>query len=271
MSPQMTLVDKRRFGPWAIVTGSSSGIGRELARQLAASGLNVVLVARRLELLDELGRQLVAEYGIEYRSVGVDLTSADFMDPIIAATDDLEVGLLISNAGEPLPGEFLGLALDRLERQARLDVTAPLRLIHHFAGRLAQRGRGGVILVSAMGAGHGLPLVSASAAGRSFILSLGEGLDVEFAKHGLNTTVLITGPTETRVLGMLGLDPARMPIRPQSPQGTAAEALAALIANRPTHLSGRMSRLFYRLVPASLSTRMARSLVERGLAARAGR
>ena len=265
MGVRMTRVDKARFGPWAIVTGSSSGIGRELARQLAASGINVVLVARRQQLLEQLSRELSTTYGVESRVVGVDLTDPQFMTPIIAATDDLDIGTLVSNAGSPLPGAFLDLSLDRLEQQARLDVSAPVHLVHHFGRRIADRGRGGVLLVSAMGAGRGLPFVSASAAGRSFILSLGESLHVEFAQAGVNTSVLITGPTNTRVIRMMGLDPARMPIKPASPESTAAEALAALVANRPTHLSGRLNRIFYRLVPASVSTRMARGLVEQGL------
>jgi short-subunit dehydrogenase len=262
---RMTRLDKDRFGPWAVVTGSSSGIGREFARQVAASGINVVLVARRRRLLEELARELADAHGVQTRVVSVDLTAPDFMAPILEATEGLDIGLLISNAGEPLPGAFLDLPLERLERQARLDVSAPLRLVHHFGRQIAGRGRGGVLLVSAMGAGRGLPFVSASAAGRSFILSLGESLHVELAKRGVNATVLVTGPTNTRVIGMMGLDPERMPIKPQSPASTAAEALGALAANRPTHLSGRANRLFYRLVPASVSTRMARGLVEQGL------
>lgn len=255
MSDRMTRVDSNRFGPWAVVT----------ARQLAASGINVVLVARRQRMLEELSHELSGTYGVQTRAVAVDLTAPDFLRLIVDATEDLDVGLLISNAGEPLPGEFLELSLERLERQARLDVSAPLQLIHHYGRRIAGRCRGGVLLVSAMGAGRGLRFVSASAAGRSFILSLGESLHVEFAKRRVNTSVLITGPTNTRVIRMMGLDPARMPIKPQSPESTAAEALAALVANRPTHLSGRLNRLFYRLVPASVSTRMARGLVEQGL------
>lgn len=266
MSPAKPVIDKRRFGPWAVVTGSSSGIGAAFARHLAANGLNVVLVARRIELLVQLARELNATYGVETRSVGVDLTTEGFMDPIRAATDDLDIGLLISNAGAPLPGEFLRTNLDRIEQTSRLDVTAPLRLVHHFGARLVERGRGGVILVSAMGARQGLPLVSATAAGRSFILSLGEGLHVEFAERGVGLTVLITGPTQTAVLDTMGLDPSRMPLKPASPDSTAAEALTALASNRPTHLSGRMNRIAYRLLPTAISTRMARSLVAQGLA-----
>lgn len=271
MNSRWTRVEKERFGPWAVVTGSSSGIGRAFARQLAASGLNVVLVARRGELLEELGQELAKEFGVDYRAVTVDLTGEDFFKAIQTATDGLDVGLLISNAGAPLPGEFVEIPVETILRQVTLDVTAPLQLTHHFARRLAERGRGGVILVSAMGAGHGLPLASVSAAGKSFVLSLGEGLHVEFAKRGLNLSVLIVGPTDTRVIDMMGLDRHKMPIKPQSPEATAAEALAALVANRPTHLSGRINRILFRVMPTPLTTRLARSMVEQGVAALAAR
>jgi short-subunit dehydrogenase len=118
-----------------------------------------------------------------------------------------------------------------------------------------------------MGATDGLPLVAASSAGKSFVESLGRSLNGEFTRLGLNTTVLIVGPTDTRVIDMMGLDRARMPLKPQSADATAAEALAPLAANRPVHLSGRMNRLFHRVMPAGVTARMARSMVERGVAA----
>src|SRR4026207_1196388 len=103
----MTQIDKHKFGPWAIVTGASSGIGKEFARQLAASGLNLVLVARRLPVLEEIGRGLTQEFGVEYRAVGVDLSDEGFLETLAEATRDLDVGLLISNAGATVYGDFL--------------------------------------------------------------------------------------------------------------------------------------------------------------------
>src|SRR5262249_20117436 len=188
----------------------------------------------------------------------------DILTPIRAATDDLEVGVLISNAGGPLPGQFLGLSSETVFGQVRLDVHTPLQLIRHFVPAMAARGRGGLILVSAMGASSGLPLVATTSAGKSFVESLGRSLHGEFAELGLNTTVLIVGPTDTRVIDMLGLDRARMPIKPQSADATAAEALAALVANRPAHLSGRLNRVIYRLVPATGATRVGRPMGAHG-------
>src|SRR6266436_8942527 len=95
----MTTIDKTQFGPWALITGASSGIGREFARQIAASGINVVLVARREALLEELGRALAKEFGVKYRTVVADLSQVDFLDHLAQLTDDLDIGLVVSNAG----------------------------------------------------------------------------------------------------------------------------------------------------------------------------
>src|ERR1051326_435917 len=126
------------------------------------------------------------------------------------------------------------------------------------------RGRGGLILVSAMGATTGLPLVATTSAGKSFVESLGRSLHAEFAELGLNATVLIVGPTDTRDIDMLGLDRGRMPIKPQSADATAAEALAALVANRPAHLSGRLNRGIYRLGPGQGANGLGRLMVRQG-------
>src|SRR5258708_11414406 len=102
-----TQIDKKRFGPWALITGASSGIGREFARQIAASGINIVLVARREALLKEAGVEFSKRYGVEHRVVGLDVSLEDFIGPLASATDDLDIGLVVSNAGTGNPGEVL--------------------------------------------------------------------------------------------------------------------------------------------------------------------
>jgi uncharacterized protein len=101
-------INARQFGPWAVVTGASSGIGREFASQLAAADINVVLVARRLDVLQDVGAGLAQRYGVDYRAVGVDLSDPGMLTPIAEATNDIDVGLLVSNAGAALPGPLLG-------------------------------------------------------------------------------------------------------------------------------------------------------------------
>ena len=92
-------LDKKRFGPWALVTGASSGIGKEFARQIAASGINVVLVARRESLLDEVGQGLAKDFNVRYRAVVADLSQEGFLDKLAEATNDLDIGLVVSKIG----------------------------------------------------------------------------------------------------------------------------------------------------------------------------
>ena len=116
-------VDRDRFGPWAIVTGASAGIGREFARQLAASGLNLVLVARRLEALERIGHDLAGEYGVEYRAVGLDLSHEGFIDRLDRSTADLDIGLVVSNAGAIQIAELLDHDREHLHRMVRLNAV----------------------------------------------------------------------------------------------------------------------------------------------------
>jgi uncharacterized protein len=267
----MTHIDTHKFGPWAIVTGASSGIGKEFARQLAGSGLNVVLLARRLFLLEELGRQIEREFGVQYRAIALDLTEDDFLEKIEAATHDLDIGLLISNAGAGIPGEFLTLERSALLRIVRLNIIAHLDLAHHFGQRLAARGRGGVLLVSAMGAAQGIPYMANDSGTKAFVLSLGEALHVEFQKLGLHVTVLLPSPTDTPVLAEFGLDVHTMPIKPMSVEQCVDEGLAALVANRATHITGRMFRVLAALTPRSVMTRINGNMLAKAVAAKRAR
>src|SRR6266705_5707495 len=100
-------LNKQQFGPWSLVTGASSGIGKEFARQIAASGINIVLVARREDLLKEVGVECSKRYGVEHRVVVLDVSREDFIGQLASATDDLDIGLVVSNAGTGNPDEFL--------------------------------------------------------------------------------------------------------------------------------------------------------------------
>lgn len=245
-----------RFGPWAVVTGASSGIGHEFARQLAASGINLVLVARRLATLHDAGAALAARHGIGYRAVGIDLSGPGLLTPIVEATADLDVGLLVSNAGAASPGAFLESDLDAQRGIVRLNTTAHLDLAHHFGQRLVRRGRGGIVLVSALGASHGVPYMANAAATKAYVASLGEALHVELAKQGVHVTVLHPGPTRTPVLAELGLDAGKMPIPPMSVERCVSETLRALARNRARCIPGRINRVTAALAPPGLTRTM---------------
>lgn len=209
-------------------------------------------MVRRLCLLEKIGQELHQEYGIQYRAVGADLSEETFLEKVEAAARGLDVGLLISNAGTGKPGAFLSLDYSQLRQIVHLNVLSHLRLVHHYGRRLADRGRGGILMVSAMGALQDLPYMANDAATKVYVNSLGEGLNVEFRKLGVHMTVLLPGPTETPILDKFGFDAAAMPMKPMSVEQCVSEGLAALKANRATHLTGRLNRLMMKLIPPAI-------------------
>lgn len=261
-------LDKERFGPWAVITGASSGIGTEFARQIAASGINVVLVARREALLQQAGAEFSQAYGIERRIVVADLSEEGFLNKIAPATKGLDIGLVISNAGTANPGEFLKLEHDELVRLLKLNSLAHMEIAHHFGPKLVERRRGGIVLCGAMGAIQGVPYMANESGAKSYVQSFGEALHVELSPLGVNVSVLIIGPTQTAIIEKIGFDPATMPMKPMPVEQCVFEGLEALKRNRATHLSGRINRIMSALIPARLSRGMMRTLMAKALAAR---
>jgi short-subunit dehydrogenase len=246
-----------------VVTGASSGIGLEFARQLASAGLNLVLVSRRQQVLEEVGDELTARFGIDYRAIAADLSTADGPRRVAEETSDLDVGLLVSNAGTGQPGNFLAFSEADLRHIVELNAVSYMMLTNHFGSRLVVRGRGGVLLVSAMGADEGIPYSAKEAATKALVSTLGRGLHVEFQKLGLGLTVLVVSPTDTPIITKMGFTKSAMPVKPMPVEQCVREALAALNANRPSIMPGRLYRIMNRLMPASLSRRMTATMMQK--------
>src|SRR6202140_1679233 len=261
-------IDKKRFGPWALVTGASSGIGKEFARQIAASGINSVLVARREDLLNEVGVQFSKRYGVEHRIVVLDVSREDFIGRLASATDDLDIGLVVSNAGTGNPGEFLKLDRQLLQGTLRLSTMSHLDIAHYFGRKLAERRRGGLILVGAMGAENGIPCMANEEGAKAYVHSLGEALHYEFKPLGVYVTVLATGFANTAVIEKLGFDPKTMPMKPMSVEQCVSEGLSGLLKNRSRIVPGRLNRILNALVPASLARKMLADLLGKGIASK---
>src|ERR1700756_1502523 len=169
-------IDKERFGPWALVTGASSGIGAEFARQIAAAGINIVLVARRETAQIEVGRRIAKDFKVQHRVIVMDLSQEGFILKLAELTKDLDIGLVVSNAGTANPGEFLKLDRQLLEETLRLNTMSHLDIAHYFGRKLAERRQGGLILVGAMGAENGIPRITNDAAAKAYLHRLGEAL-----------------------------------------------------------------------------------------------
>lgn len=253
------------YGPWAIVTGASSGIGDAMARQLAAVKMNVVLVARRRERLETLSAELTKAYGVETRIVELDLGRVDACDTLVDATKGLEIGLLVNNAGFGMKGEFL--ALDRAEqtRMIAVNCRAPLELTHAFLPQMIARKRGGVIVVASSAAFQALPITAAYSATKAFETLFAEGLGEEMRPYGIDVLALCPGPTDTEGPRRTGVDPDKVPVKMMHPRDVAKAGLDAL-GRKAIEIPGFTNRLIYFLVkflPRAFVTRTAGRMIRR--------
>jgi uncharacterized protein len=184
----------KRYGSWAVVTGASDGIGRAFAVELARQGLNLVLVARRTELLESLAGELRRKHAVVCRVVTADLAETNAVSLLLASTSDLDVGLLVAAAGFGTSGPFLSAPLDNECDMVAVNCTAVLTLSHGYGQRFAARGRGGLVLMSSLLGFHGTPGAAHYAATKAYVQSLAEGLRIEWLPLGLDVIASAPGP-----------------------------------------------------------------------------
>jgi short-subunit dehydrogenase len=234
------MITPERYGPWAVIAGGSEGIGAAFASELGKAGLNLVLLARKPEPLDETARNVRAESGVEVRTLSLDLTADDMLAKIRSVTDDLEVGLLVYNAGADSGVKlFLDRPLEDCLRLVRLNAVGQVSCAHHFGGKMVARGRGGVVIVGAMAAFAGAPTHATYGGLKSFGQTFAEGLWWELKPHGVDTLYVAAGATSTPAMTRLGLndDPSRY----QLSEDLARGALASIAKGPlyvPPHLQG---------------------------------
>jgi len=230
----------QKYGSWALVTGASAGLGEEYARQLAAAGLNVVIVARRHAVLQSLAAELTSKHNIETRVIAADLTHDEGLTSVINSTADLEVGLLINNAGTAALGPFLEHERGTLARNITLNVTAPMVLSHHFAAKMHARGRGAILILSSMVGLLGVRRFANYAATKAYDLTLAEGLRAE-----LGDTLDIHGvvPGFTRSEYVDRLDLRRVPMPVMDTEALVRGSLRAIGSRRALISVGLLNRI----------------------------
>ncbi len=165
-------MDLAKYGPWAVIVGGSEGVGAEFARQLAADGFKLVLTARKLEPLEELKAELEAG-GTEVRIVSADLKKRDVLDTVRKVTDDVEVGLLVFNAGaNDTRGNFVDLPAEVTDGVIAINVHGHADFSRHYGKAMCDRGRGGIILTGSTGGYLGSPTLATYCAVKAFAQSL---------------------------------------------------------------------------------------------------
>jgi len=229
---------RARYGPWALVTGASEGIGESFARALATRGLDLLLVARRPEPLEALAVGLRAAHGIRVRTATADVARPDLLAAMDALAGEDEVGLVVHNAAFSALGPFLDRPLDDLMKVIDVNCRAPLLLAHHFGRKMAARGHGGIVLMSSLAGGQGTPIVASYAASKAFEIVLAEGLWDELRPAGVDVLACRAGPTRTP---SYEASRPRKKVPMMEPGPVAEEALAAL-GRKPVVVAGKLNR-----------------------------
>lgn len=252
-----------RYGPWALVAGASEGLGAAFAEALAAAGLHVVLVARTASTLEALAAALRERYGVQVRTLAVDLGAPDLEALVVEATRDLPMGLLVYNAALAPLGPFLDVPLAEHLRALRVNCGGAVTLAWLLGRPMRERGRGGVIVVGSLAGFQGSALLSTYAATKAFDLVLAEGLWDELRAAGVDVLAAVAGATRTP--RYLATNPQRASVAAppeMEPAAVVAEALAAL-GRRPVLIAGRANRLANLVMRRVLPRRLAVLLMGR--------
>jgi short-subunit dehydrogenase len=229
-----------KYGPWAVIAGASEGIGASLADQLAARGLDLVLIARTGSLLEQVAALASERHGVQTRVLVQDLTDPDVGARVADATAGLDVGLVIYNAGaSDRTTTFLENEYEYSHKQIELDCIGPIALAHHFGHAMRERGRGGIVLVASLACVAGSATLAVYSAVKAFQHNFAEGLWAELRPHGVDVCCTPLGMTYTPAFARMGI--AYDPQRHMLSEDVAREIIEN-IGNGPVQVVGENNR-----------------------------
>ena len=250
-------------GMTALVTGASGGLGVDFARELAARGANLVLVARRLELLEQRRAELVTEYGVEVRCITADLAVPEAREALARELEEsgIAVDILINNAGLGLFGDFKDVDWERTDNMLQVDIVALSHLTRLFVGGMVERGRGYIMLLGSTGSFQPSPGYAAYGAAKAYVLSFGHALHFELRGTGVSCTTVCPGVTATDFLQVSGQSKTWYHRMTMMQSTTVARmAVRRMLSRRPQIVTGIMNALSVfpmRILPRSLQARLA--------------
>ncbi len=184
-------------GPWAVVAGGSEGLGAAWAEALARRGLDVLIIGRRPEPLEQVAQRLTARYQVEVRTLTADLAEPDFPERLAAASTGLEIGTAVYNAASSFTGLLLDHPPEHAQHLVDVNIRGPLALIHQLGPAMIERRRGTLVLMSSLSGNQGGPGLAAYAASKAFVTSLAESLHAELRSAGVDVLACVAGAVRT--------------------------------------------------------------------------
>ena len=248
---------KQKYGSTALVAGASEGIGAAFAACLAAEGMDLVLVARRLEPLQQLADLLVNKYKVDVICIQCNLGSINAFRQIQEELNGREISLLVYNAALSYIGPFIKNSLENHSQAVQVNMITPLNMIHLFGEKMLTKGKGAVILMTSLAGFQGSGYLSVYAATKAFIRILGESLWYEWKNSGVDVIACCAGATATP--GFKNSNPENPGFfapRVLAPEEVADECLKKL-GKQPSYITGRGNRIASFIMQKILSRKMA--------------
>jgi len=219
---------KEKYGEYALITGGSSGIGKAIANELARKGLNIILVARRLDELQQAAHEIKKQNNVEVVCLSADLLTEAGMQTVKKETEKYKVGLLVPAAGLEENGAFEKNNLEKELRVIKLNVSVPMELTHHFLKNMIARKKGGILLIASLSGHMPNPYFANYAGTKAYVLNFGASLYGELKPKGIDVTVLSPGLTNTPMVADNGVDWSKTPMQALPPEEVAKTAINAL-------------------------------------------
>jgi short-subunit dehydrogenase len=239
-------------GKTALITGASSGMGADFARQLAEQGCRLILVARRAEKLQALRIEIFERLAVEVDTVAMDLSGPDAPQELFdqLKARGLTVDILINNAGYAVYGAFHQMEWERCRQMLELDVVALTHLTRLFAADMVQRKSGYILQIASTGAFQPTPMYAAYAAAKSYVLYFSEALHHELRQHGVGVTVLCPGVTRTEFFDVAGQEmTAFQRLTAMNSADVARIGIRAMLAKRSCVVAGPINAAIARMAP----------------------
>lgn len=230
----------KKYGTWAIVTGATDGLGKQFAIQLAAIGFNLVVVARRKNLLDDLSKELNASYKVDCISIDLDLSTNDAVTLLYEKTSYLDIGLIVAAAGFGTSTNLIDADIKVEKQLIDLNCRSLMEMSHIFGKKFSTQKKGGMILISSLLGFHGAFGTANYAASKAYVQALGEALYFELRKHNVDVLTVAPGPINTGFAAAAGME-FSMALKPEN---VAKQSLATL-GKKITLLPGCLSKFLY--------------------------
>jgi short-subunit dehydrogenase len=236
--PKIIMTFKEKYGDTALVAGGSEGIGAAYARALAARGLNLVLVARKKEQLETIGREITKQFRVNVLPINCDLGEVDAVQKIIQMTGDMTIDFMVYNAASSYIGPYLSTSLSTHTGITAVNMLSPLSMLYYFGRKMTTRRRGGIVIMTSLAGFQGSAYLSTYAATKAFIRILAEGLWYEWKPYGVDVIACCAGATTTP--NYLKTNPRKaswLEPKPQLPEQVVEECMRR-IGTTPSFVSG---------------------------------